>query len=310
MPRLENIKIAVLMGGISSERDVSIRTGRAIENALKNQDLNVIGLDVDRQISARLQAEKVDVVFLALHGRYGEDGTIQGLLEIMDLPYTGSGVLASALAFHKGKAKSVLDFHNLPTPASILLDKGDFKNKIDSLVRAFEKPVVVKPCQEGSTIGISMVREASQLQDACVNAFRYDHEILIEEFIDGQEVTVGVLGDEPLPVIEVVPMSGFYDYEAKYTAGKTNYIVPARIDSQTYEQVQSLGLSAHQALGCQGASRVDIRLDKQGNPYILEVNTIPGMTETSLLPKAARAAGIEFGELVKRILVMAMEGKR
>ncbi len=305
---LQEMRVAVLMGGISSEREVSLETGVAIENALRSQGFQVIGIDADDQIPERLLYEKVDVIFLALHGKYGEDGSIQGLLEMLNIPYTGSKVLASALAFDKVKAKHMFCFHQIPTPRFIPLEQKNFlahREKIKDLVWAY--PVVVKPSEEGSTIGISLVRGPSVLEDACIKAFKYGKEILIEEFIEGREITVGILGDQALPVIEVVPLSGFYDYESKYTKGKTEYIVPAQLEKRLYQKVQSLGLEAHKALGCRGVSRVDFRVDRDGSPFVLEVNTIPGMTELSLLPKAAQVAGISFKELVKIILVSAIE---
>jgi D-alanine-D-alanine ligase len=305
---LHEMKIAVLMGGTSSEREISLKTGNAIEKALRSQGLQVTGIDADSQLATKLLAEKVDLAFLALHGKYGEDGSVQGLLEVMGIPYTGSGVLASALAFHKAKTKAVLGFHHIPTPQFAVLTQTDFVShpgKIKELV--WQYPIVVKPCEEGSTFGVSLVRSPDELEVACNHAFRYGKEALIEDYISGQEVTVGILGDQALPVVEVIPLSGFYDYESKYTIGKTEYVVPARLEEKLYQQLQHWGLCTHRALGCRGASRVDIRIDQQGNPFVLEVNTIPGMTETSLLPKAARVAGIPFEELVKRILVLALE---
>jgi len=308
---LSEMKIAVLMGGTSSEREVSLRTGRAVENALKSQGLQVVGIDVDGQMVRKLMAAQIDLVFLALHGRGGEDGSVQGLLEVMGIPYTGSKVLASALAFHKAKTKAVLSFHHIPTPRFVVLTHGDFLARPQEASKlAWRYPVVVKPCEEGSTFGVSLVKAPEEMEAACAHAFQYGSEVLIEDFIDGREVTVGILADQALPVVEVVPRSGFYDYEAKYTPGKTEYIVPAQLEENLYQQVQYWGLRAHRALGCRGVSRVDIRIDQQGNPFVLEVNTIPGMTETSLLPKAARVAGIPFEELVKRILNLALDDQK
>jgi len=344
---LHEMNIAVLMGGTSSEREISLKTGSAIENALKNQGFQVTSIDADlgspcgSQLATKLLAEQVDLAFLALHGKYGEDGSVQGLLEVMGIPYTGSHVLASALAFHKAKTKAVLGFHHIPTPRFVVLTKKDFvyhPAKIRELVwqnvgagpcsidvgagpcacpiegeassapaMVWQYPIVIKPCEEGSTFGVSLVRSPDELEAACDHAFRYGEEALIEEFIAGREVTVGILGDQALPVVEVIPLSGFYDYESKYTVGKTEYVVPAQLEEKLYQQLQHWGLRTHMALGCKGVSRVDIRIDQQGNPFVLEVNTIPGMTETSLLPKAARVAGISFEELVKRILIMALE---
>jgi D-alanine-D-alanine ligase len=304
----QEMRVAVLMGGISSEREISLKTGSAVEKALKNQGIEVIAIDVGYSLFERLSTEKIDVAFLALHGKYGEDGAIQGLLETLHIPYTGSNVLASALAFHKGKAKSLFSFHHIPTAPFITLEKKNFLSHPDRVGElAWGYPIVIKPCEEGSTIGISLVKGPADLESACVKAFRYAEDILMEEFIDGREVTVGILGNQALPVVEVIPLSGFYDYESKYTAGKTEYLVPARLGDELYQRVQGLGLQAHQVLGCRGVSRVDFRVDREGNPFVLEVNTTPGMTETSLLPKAAREAGISFEELVKRILILTLE---
>ena len=308
---MREIKIGVLMGGSSSEREISLKTGRAIEEALKSQGLQVIGIDVDGCISQRLIKENIQVAFLALHGKYGEDGSIQGLLEMLKIPYTGSNVLASALAFHKVRTKTIFTYHHIPTPRFISLGKEeDFSTQLERVKeRIWGYPLVVKPAQEGSTIGVSLIGNEDALEDACRKAFNYSQEILIEEYIEGREIAVGILDDQALPIVEVVPLSGFYDYESKYTIGKTEYIIPAPLKKEVYQKVQSISLRAHKSLGCKGVSRVDLRLDKNNNPYVLEVNTIPGMTQLSLLPKAAGEAGISFEELVKRILLSALRGE-
>jgi len=299
-------RIGVLMGGTSAEREVSLRSGRAIERALKAQGLEVEGIDVGPDVVERLRAGRVEVAFIALHGRGGEDGTIQGLLELSGIPYTGSGVLASALAMNKLYSKQLFEFHGLWTPPYRVW-KGDCKTPIPVSKIPFGLPVVVKPLEEGSTIGVSIVREERELGPALEDAFHHGSSALIERYIPGKEITVGILGEEPLPPIEMVAASGFYDYRAKYTPGMTEYLVPAPLMDASLRQVQEMATAAHRALGCAGFSRVDFRLDENGTPFVLEVNTVPGMTETSLLPKAAAAAGYDFQALTRRILELALE---
>jgi D-alanine-D-alanine ligase len=302
-----NCRIGVLMGGTSAEREVSLRSGRAVEQALKAQGLRVDGIDVGPDIIEQLRAKGVELAFILLHGRGGEDGTIQGLLEILKIPYTGSGVLASALAMNKLYSKQLFELRGLLTPPYRVWERENQRPfSMGSL--DLERPVVVKPLEEGSTIGVSIVREGDELGPACEEAFRFGPSILIEKYIAGREITVGILGEEPLPVIEMVPRSGFYDYRAKYTSGMTEYLVPAPLPTDLRGRIQEVGLEAHRALGCSGFSRVDMRLDADGNPFVLEVNTVPGMTETSLLPKAAAAAGYDFLALTRRILELALRG--
>jgi len=305
LDKLKMRRIGVLCGGSSHEREVSLRTGDAVYKALVFLGLNVSKLDVDRDIALRLAKEKIDLAFIALHGKLGEDGTIQGLLEIMGIPYTGSGVLASALALDKTYTKKVFAYHNLPMAKYKVLEKrvetpGDILGELDY-------PVIVKPAREGSTIGVTIVRESKGLDSAINLAFGYGDKIIIEQFIEGREITVGILGDEPLPVIEIVSRTEFYDYRAKYEPGMSKHIVPAELPRKQYELAQSLALSAHRALGCRGATRVDMVMDKEDKIYLLEVNTIPGMTETSLLPEAAAVAGIDFKQLVVKILSYALD---
>jgi D-alanine-D-alanine ligase len=239
------------------------------------------------------------VAFIALHGRFGEDGTVQGLLEILDIPYTGSGVLASSMAMDKVTTKKILLYHELPTPGFRVFRRGGDLDGLFQECRHF--PLVVKPAREGSTIGISIVRSKKELAAGVNTALEHDDLILIEDFIQGAEVTVGVLAGEPLPVIQVVPKGGFYDYHAKYTVGQTEYLLPASIEESLQRRLQQAAVDAYRALGCDGAARIDFMV-REREFYCLEVNTIPGMTETSLLPKAARHAGISFTELVLRIL--------
>jgi len=297
-------KIGVLMGGISREREVSLRTGKAILKALTEKGYHALAIDVGQDIAEVLTREKVEVAFIALHGRFGEDGTIQGMLELMRIPYTGSGVLASALALHKVMAKKFFFCEHIPTPTYEVFRREEIE-KNSPRTTSLPLPVVVKPAREGSTIGVSVVKKEEELNPALQEACKYDEEILVEEFMKGKEITVGILEDIPLPVIEIVPKSGFYDYHSKYTKGETEYILPARIPREKYLYAQEISLKAFQALGCSGCARVDVMTDEEGNPFVIDVNTMPGMTETSLLPKAALYAGISFEDLVERILLGA-----
>ena len=292
------------MGGLSREREISMRTGKAILKALTEKGYHALPVDAGQDIAETLIKETIEVAFIALHGRFGEDGTIQGMLELMRIPYTGSGVLASALALHKIMAKKFFFCEHIPTPTYEVLYRDDIeKNSLRAI--SLPLPVVVKPAREGSTIGISIVKREEELIPALKEAGQYDEEILVEEFMKGSEITVGILEDIPLPVIEIVPKSGFYDYHSKYTKGETEYIIPARVSREKYLYAQEVSLRAFQALGCSGCARVDLMTDEEGNPFVIDVNTMPGMTETSLLPKAAHFAGISFEELVERILLGA-----
>jgi D-alanine-D-alanine ligase len=301
---LKNKKIAVLRGGLSAERDVSLRTGAAVLKALRESGYTVIDVDAGRDLAERLRHEGADIAFIALHGRFGEGGTVQGLLELLGIPYTGSGVLASALAMDKVTTKQVLIYHGVKTPAFATFRQGDDPGAVDWQCW----PAIVKPAREGSTIGVGIVQRAEELPAALTAALLHDSTVLIEEFIEGMEVTVGVLDGEALPIIQVLPKGGFYDYHAKYTAGQTEYILPAPLPADIYKRLQDAAAAAFRFLGCAGAVRVDFMV--RGNEFFcLEVNTIPGMTETSLLPKAARQAGISFEQLAQRILAGAGLGK-
>lgn len=321
---MRRVRVAVLMGGVSSEREVSLKTGRKIAQALDRERYEVVRLEIERGAGSQADAHgsppgdeliplltdgrRPDVVFIALHGRYGEDGTVQGLLDLLGIPYTGSGVLASALAMNKAVSKKLMLAEGIRTPPFVLVRDRD-----EGMARASELPLplVVKPNREGSTIGVTIVRQADQLPSALELAFRYDTEVLVEQFIEGTEITAGVLGnDNPcvLPLVEIVPRSGFYDYESKYTPGATEEIVPARIPEARAREACELAIRAHKALGCRGMSRVDMICGRD-QVWVLEVNTIPGMTETSLLPRAAAAAGMSFAELVGRLVELALEGR-
>jgi D-alanine-D-alanine ligase len=294
------------MGGLSAEREVSLRTGDAALKALKRRRYRAVPVDVGRNIAGDLRRRKIEIAFVALHGRGGEDGTIQGMLESMGIPYTGSGVLGSALAMDKKLSKWIFSSQRLPTPAFEVLQEAQVPPGRWPCAR-LRTPVVVKPTREGSTIGIGIVKQVRGMKSALQEAFLHGKEVMIERYIPGRELTVGVLGDRPLPVIEVVAEGGFYDYRAKYRSSTTRYLVPAPLPRRTSRRLQELAVKAHTVLGCSGATRVDFRLDPRGKAWLLEVNTIPGMTETSLLPKAAEEAGMSFDDLVEWILQEAVK---
>jgi D-alanine-D-alanine ligase len=303
-PSLKKKRIGVMMGGLSREREISLKTGKAVLKALIEKGYTAYPIDVGQDIAEILIKEKIECAFLALHGRFGEDGTIQGMLELMRIPYTGSGVLASALALHKIMAKKFFVCEKIPTPPFEVVQRGEIGKEPKRTV-SLPLPLVVKPAREGSTIGVSIARTEEEYILGLKEAAKYDEEILVEEFMKGKEITVGILEDIPLPIIEIVPKSGFYDYHSKYTKGETQYIIPARIPREKYLYAQEMSLKAFQVLGCSGCARVDLMTDEDGNAFVIDVNTMPGMTETSLLPQAAGYAGIAFGELVERILLGA-----
>ncbi len=301
------MRVAVLMGGVSSEREVSLRSGHAIAKALSLRDCDVLSVDMKSEnLAQHLGGAALDAVFIALHGRFGEDGKVQSQCEALGLPYTGSRPEASALALDKVLAKKVFVRNGIKTPSfAVVRDAG--ANNLRQFQKTLDLPLVVKPPLEGSSIGLSIVREESQLASAVQIALGYGPEVLLESFIAGKELTVGVLGDRALPVVQIVPRSGVYDYHSKYTPGQTEYAVPAPLDAKIASRVQKVALEAFHALQCEDFGRVDIILSPDGEAFVLEVNTIPGFTETSLLPKAARAAGIGFEDLCKEILAMGVK---
>jgi D-alanine-D-alanine ligase len=290
--------VGVLMGGLSTERDISRKTGRAVLAALRERGWNAVAVEVGRDLPARLVEAGVDVAWIALHGRFGEDGCVQGLLEMMGIPYTGSGVLSSAVAMDKGKTKqSVSALEEIRLAESVLVRRGDPVPKLPL-------PVVTKPTVGGSTLGIRVCHTASELAAGLELALSLNDEVLVEAYIDGEEITVAVLDGEPLPVVRIQPESGFFDFESKYTEGHTAYEVPASIHQNHAAAAQRGALAVYQRLGCSGLCRVDFMLDDDG-PCFLEINTLPGMTATSLSPMAAGCVGISFPELVERVLVTA-----
>lgn len=305
--------ILVLMGGMSEEREVSLRSGAAVLKALQNLGYEAQGIDLQPESVKDILELRPDLVFLALHGIKGEDGTIQGLLEIMGIPYTGSGVASSAICMNKVLTKKVLQMEGIPTAPYITLQKGNITED-DELYRMLEEkfafPMVVKAATQGSSIGTVIVRTPEALPAAIQEAFSYDQEIIVEKYIKGVELTVPVIGNrepEALPIIEITSVNEFYDYESKYTPGMCQHIIPARISEEDRRDVEEISLRAYTAMGCRGFARVDFMLDGEGHPYVLELNTIPGMTEMSLVPDSARAAGYSFEVLVDKIVRFALE---
>ena len=355
---MKKLRVAVLMGGPSPERDVSIGTGRQIVTALDPERYNVLPVEITREgkwlprpemlrlasgaeaapvrpahgrlmragrtgIAATtydrfVEREQVDVAVIAMHGPYGEDGTMQGLLELLGIPYTGSGVLASALAMDKLRSRQIFEWHRLPVPGYLSIrrevwrDRGHVHHQVETLLGY---PCVVKPNAVGSSIGVSLVRTAPKLDAAIEAAFAYGPIVLIEEYVAGTEITCGIVDDLktgdpiPLPLVEIVPHADFYDYEAKYASGGSDHVIPARVGDDVAKRAQALAVRAYQALGCEGMGRVDM-IARDSDIVVLEINTIPGMTSTSLLPDAAKAAGLPFPELLDRIIHSALRRAR
>ena len=308
---MDKLTVALLSGGRSAEREVSLKSGEQVYQALAKDKYHIRRYD-PRDDLARLmaEAEEIDVALIILHGRYGEDGTIQGLLELLDIPYHGSGVLGSAIGINKIQSKRLYEYAGLPVSPYLILDRSDpdAQNKVRD---ALGFPVVVKPEHEGSSIGLSIVDDAGHFQAALDLAGQYDRLVLLEKYIAGTEITGAVLGNlnpEPLPLVEIIPgdQYGFFDYEAKYKPGATEEICPARLNEKLTKKAQDYAVRAHQALRCRGYSRTDM-IVSDNEAYVLETNTIPGMTATSLYPQAAAAAGFSFSELLDRLIELALE---
>ncbi len=310
MEDIKSKKICVLMGGRSGEREVSLRSGKRVFESLKTQGFNVISMDLEDDLVSRLKGKKVDIVYNILHGRFGEDGTVQGLLEMANIPYTGSKVLASALAMNKLASKRVFDAVGIPTPRYLEVSAlNDVKKEADRIQKVFPFPLVLKPTSEGSSLGVTLIKERDKFGEILEKTVAEFKDVFVEEYIRGKEVTVGILGKDrelqALPILELVPKNEFYDYHAKYTAGMTDFVLPARLSKPLYQHTQEVALAAHRALGCYGVSRVDIIVGNDHIPYVHDVNTIPGMTDRSDLPAEAAHAGISFDELVVRVLESA-----
>lgn len=329
------ITVALLLGGISPEREVSKATGKSILYALRQLNYNVKVIDpayginqpkdevifFEKEDYSELSTKNyvevinstlfddVDVAFIALHGKWGEDGTLQSLLELRGIKYTGSKILASSLSMDKCMSKIMFQHYDVNTPRWFIVNKNekDFNLIKEKIKKFFGYPCIIKPNDQGSTIGLTICRGEIEVQKSIELALRYSNKALIEEYISGREMTVGILGQQPLPVLEIKPKSGFYDYTSKYTAGMTEYEVPAEIPVKVSEHLQHQALLAFNSLGCESYARVDFRLTKDFRSYCLEVNTLPGMTSTSLLPKMAKAAGISFEELVDKIIYYALQ---
>jgi D-alanine-D-alanine ligase len=310
-------KIAVLMGGRSLEREVSLRSGERVFRALEESGYRPLGLDVTPELVETLRAERPDAVYIALHGKFGEDGTVQEVLEFLGIPYTGPGVVASALAWDKSLSKRLFRRAGIPTPAWVTFTSDAFKEMgaasaldlVSDAVGGF--PVVVKPTKQGSALGLAKVEGAQGLADALLSALSYGEAAIVERWVEGRELAVSVLdgpdGTLVLPAVEMVAKSGLFDYTAAYTAGATDYYCPARLSEEAAAEVRRLAAACHTLLGCRDVSRADMVVDSRGDPFVLEVNTSPGMTETSLLPMAADAAGIDFQHVVDRLVRSALD---
>lgn len=304
MKKFSQLCIAVLCGGRSPEREVSLASGRAVEEALRNRVRRVHLLDTgEAGFVGRLLGMNPDCAFIALHGSMGEDGVMQGFLQTLGIPYTGSGVLSSAVCMNKIVTKKILSYHNIPTPGFVELRRGE------EIVIPFNFPCVVKPADLGSTIGIAIVKDRFELESSVKECYNLSEEVFIEEYIKGVEVTVSIIGNEQpsiLPVIQIETDTGFYDFEAKYTKGKSRHVIPPALPSRVFDRVEADALSCYKALHCSGLARLEM-IVKSGVPYILDVNTIPGLTSTSLLPDSARADGLAFDQLCCKIISLALE---
>ena len=297
-------RIGILMGGLSAEREVSIASGHAVHAALTERGYDVTRMFVDRDIDRVLRQEEIDLAFVALHGSYGEDGCIQGLLEWLEIPYTGPGVTQSALAMDKLKSKELFRLHNVPTPPYYCVD-ADQLAELEEIHGSFGFPAFVKPRSQGSSLGAGRAQNHAQLRERCAEAACFERSVIVERFIEGREIAVGILDGRALGAIEIVPKLGFYDYKAKYQSGHSEYHCPARLTPTRYQNVLRIAEGATRALGASGAVRVDMLVTEGENEYVLELNTLPGMTQTSLLPKIARLAGYDFGDLCEAIVQRA-----
>ena len=306
-------KILVLMGGISEEREVSLRSGKAVLDALLALDYEALAIDFNSSAIKEIIEYKPDLVFIALHGKYGEDGTVQGLLDSLQIPYTGSGVATSAICIDKVLSKRFFNAEGIPNAPFRIIFNHDLTDPDilrEQLISNIGLPMVVKAATQGSSIGTFIIKDENEILSAVNNAFKYSREVLIEKFIDGQELTVAIIGNEEpqvLPLIEITSANEFYDYESKYTKGMCEHIIPARIGEESQADITRISKQVYTLMGCRGFARVDFMLDKSGRSYVLEVNTIPGMTEMSLVPDAARAAGISFTELINYIVRLGFE---
>ncbi|MEM6960916.1 MAG: D-alanine--D-alanine ligase [Myxococcota bacterium] len=306
---MKDKRVGVLMGGLSAEREVSLATGESVYKALSSRGYRVTRVYVDSDIDRVLRQNPIDVAFIALHGTYGEDGCIQGLLELMGIPYTGSGVLASAMAMDKQKSKELFRLYNVPTPPYYTVEPGNFE-RLEELHGSFGYPVFVKPRCGGSSVGCGKATDPAALLALCEQAAAFDTSVLVERYIQGHEIEVGLLDGKALGAIEIVPDASFYDYRSKYQPGASTYHFPARLSPTRYKGVLNLAERAVQCVQATGAARVDLLVTEGENEYVLEVNTLPGLTPNSLLPKIARGAGYSFEDLCEAILERSMHEAR
>ena len=305
---LKQEKVAVLYGGNSAEREVSLNSGQAIANGLEQAGFDVVLIDTKTLVLTDLLIKKIDRVFIALHGRGGEDGCLQGALEYLNIPYTGSNVLGSSLSMDKVRSKQIFKACNLPTAPFTVVDKSDFENlSLAEVLADLGGRVMVKPANEGSSIGMAQAKTVEQLRNALIEAFGFDKQVLLEAWIDGPEYTVAILGDKALPAIHMETPREFYDYEAKYQSNSTQYHCPCGLSEREENEIKALSVKAFNATGARGWGRVDIMRNSIGEWQVLEVNTVPGMTETSLVPKAAKVFGLNFSELVSEILLLSVK---
>ena len=308
---MSSLQVAVLSGGLSLERDVSLRSGTRVANALEERGHRVDRIDLDDHLVTSLLEGGYDVVFLALHGKAGEDGSVQGLLQLLGIPYTGPDATASALAWDKNVFKGLLARRGLPTPDWVALSSSAIRNMgaaraLDRVSGHLGLPLMVKPSQGGASMGVRRVDAADELGPALVTAYSYHEVVLVERFIKGTEIAISIVDGEPLPAVEVVPRDGAYDFAARYTHGATDFYAPARLDDDVLQHAKQVALDAYEAVGCRHVTRADLVVDADGGPWLLELDTCPGLTETSLLPTAAGAAGISFTDLCERLVQRAL----
>ena len=308
MEDLKRIKIGVLGGGVSEERDISLFSAQAACESLQRSNLDTVFIDIHTSekegIKNLISFHKIDLAFIALHGQFGEDGGIQKILEELDVLYTGSPSAASFLAMNKAESKNIFVNKNIPTPDFIICS-----NK-QEVPQSIKYPIVVKPHFSGSSLGISIVKQKGELDQAIDKAFSYKGKLILEEYIEGREMTVGILEENPLAVVEIIPKRGYYDFEAKYDDENTKFAAPAELEPRVYREIQEIGAAAHKALGCRHFSRVDMRLSKTNMPYVLEVNSIPGLTSHSLLPLSAKACGINFEKMILKMVELSLYEKK
>ena len=290
------MKVLVVYGGPSPESEISKKSAQSVINSLKRLGYDVFPVELTPELPEKVKEIAPDVAFIVLHGSPGEDGTVQGMFDVMGIPYTGCDTLSSAVSIDKDFTKRILKTYGIPVPAGVTLFRGD------DVPKFLEFPCVVKPAKAGSSVGVCIVKSEGELEGALQKAFSYDDKVLIEEYLSGREITVGVLNGKALPPVEVIPANEFYDYESKYSSDQTKYEVPANLPENLRKRLREISEKVFKILGCRGAIRIDFKLNEFGSPFVLEVNTIPGLTERSLLPKAARAAGYTFDQLMEEIL--------